>query len=638
MNFASYLASSDSAATITLGSAGALTVPAYTTLQGLTSGTGATLTNLITIDAHQASRVLNVPSTGVIIANLTVANGSVTTDAGGGLGMGGGVRNTGSMTVMDCTFLNNSALNGGYGGAIVNAGTMNVVGSTFTQNTTTNNGLGSAIYNYYFATLTVSNSTFTGNVTNTRGDAVYNRGTMTVQDSTFSMNSAGIANFGTATISNSILAGDTFNECLGIGCPWSTPTIYLVIASTGQGNGSDHGVITLTLTDSQGNQYSESVTTVSASSPAGIAASFGAYFSEDYGIGAEAFGSVLIMQFGNDTLTITNPTVSFTVTQTNFDILGTTNVVGAMYEDAHLTPLGSYGGPTQTMLPLPSNPAICSSSPSTATGTDQRGLPRTTTFGTTTCQDAGAVQSNYSLAFTQQPSAVKLGAAIAPSPTVQLNESGVAAPFGGTSIGIGATSGTLGGVKQQSTSSAGLATFSGLTVQSGPSSNSLVASLSAGSNTISATSGSFNVMLLDHLGLSGVPSTVTAGTSFPVTVTAYADAGGTVATSYAGPVYFLSSDPSATLPTVLSLAGGVGTFTITLATGGAQTITVADSSGSPSLTSGSIQVSLLNPTLSLGVASHVYGDAPFAVSAESNSKGIFTYSVVSGPATIQDRP
>ena len=40
------------------------------------------------------------------------------------------------------------------------------------------------------------------------------------------------------------------------------------------------------------------------------------------------------------------------------------------------------------------------------------------------------------------------------------------------------------------------------------------------------------------------------------------------------------------------------------------------------------------PTISFTVANQTYGAAPFAVSATSNSTGAFTYSVVSGPATI----
>ena len=44
--------------------------------------------------------------------------------------------------------------------------------------------------------------------------------------------------------------------------------------------------------------------------------------------------------------------------------------------------------------------------------------------------------------------------------------------------------------------------------------------------------------------------------------------------------------------------------------------------------------SMAAPTISFSVADQIYGASPFAVTATSNSTGAFTYSVVSGPATI----
>ncbi|MBI2941410.1 MAG: hypothetical protein HYY04_13335 [Chloroflexi bacterium] len=52
---------------------------------------------------------------------------------------------------------------------------------------------------------------------------------------------------------------------------------------------------------------------------------------------------------------------------------------------------------------------------------------------------------------------------------------------------------------------------------------------------------------LDHLTIAGVPATVTAGQSFTATVSLY-DPYGNVKTDYLGPLYFLSTDPSARLP------------------------------------------------------------------------------------------
>src|SRR5258707_1989369 len=48
----------------------------------------------------------------------------------------------------------------------------------------------------------------------------------------------------------------------------------------------------------------------------------------------------------------------------------------------------------------------------------------------------------------------------------------------------------------------------------------------------------------------------------------------------------------------------------------------------------SFTVGLAAPTISFTVPNQTYGAAPFTVAATSNSTGAFTYSVVSGPATI----
>ena len=85
------------------------------------------------------------------------------------------------------------------------------------------------------------------------------------------------------------------------------------------------------------------------------------------------------------------------------------------------------------------------------------------------------------------------------------------------------------------------------------------------------------------------PSTVTAGSSTTVTVTAK-DAYGNVATGYAGTVHFTSSDNRATLPANSTLTNGTGTFTATLKAKGPQSITATDTL-TASLT-GSVNVSV----------------------------------------------
>ena len=71
------------------------------------------------------------------------------------------------------------------------------------------------------------------------------------------------------------------------------------------------------------------------------------------------------------------------------------------------------------------------------------------------------------------------------------------------------------------------------------------------------------------------PSTITAGSSTSVTVTAR-DAFGNTATGYAGTVHFTSGDGQAVLPANSTLTNGTGTFSVTLKTAGSQTITATD--------------------------------------------------------------
>ena len=75
------------------------------------------------------------------------------------------------------------------------------------------------------------------------------------------------------------------------------------------------------------------------------------------------------------------------------------------------------------------------------------------------------------------------------------------------------------------------------------------------------------------------PASAAAGVPFSVTVTAR-DAFGNTATGFGGVVSITSSDPQATLPAPATLAAGVGTFTVTLRTGGNQTVTATSGASS----------------------------------------------------------
>ena len=303
--------------TITLGVDGSLTIPTNTTIAGATSGSGATLTNLVAVSGAGANTVFSLGGGTASISNLTIENGSSS-------GNGGGINNSGTLTVIGCTFSGNTAR---HGGGVVNSGS-----------------------------LTLSNSTFNGN------SATYG-GAISIQS-------------GSATIS-----GSTFYNNLG---------------STGAGaiDDTQNGSFTLTASTVSGN--------TSIDSTGGIAVAHSSF----------SMSNTIATGNGGGDCSITGSTCPATGTGGN--------VVGV---SANLAPLGNYGGPTQTMIPLPGSVAICAIVPS-GTGADQRGMAWPVTYSGTSCQDSGAVQTDYSLSFVQQPTTTMISADMAPAPTVELWESG----------------------------------------------------------------------------------------------------------------------------------------------------------------------------------------------------------------------
>jgi hypothetical protein len=210
--------------------------------QNLTiTGPGA---NVITVSGNNASRVFDIgASSTVAISGLTIANGNVVDDNGGG------ISNNGTLTVSDCIVRDNTALddtgfdNNGNGGGISNNGTLAVSNSTISNNSAQNNasfassessGNGGGITNN--GTLTVSNSTISNNSAQNNaffafledggdGGGITNNGTLTVSNSTISNNSAqnnafigfsessgnggGISSNGTLSITNTTISNNS---------------------------------------------------------------------------------------------------------------------------------------------------------------------------------------------------------------------------------------------------------------------------------------------------------------------------------------------------------------------------------------------------------------------------------------------
>lgn len=137
---------------------------------------------------------------------------------------------------------------------------------------------------------------------------------------------------------------------------------------------------------------------------------------------------------------------------------------------------------------------------------------------------------------------------------------------------------------------------------------------------VSASSASINY--------SSTPTTLTASVSFigstvPTgAVTFSVDGGAAVAATCTG-----SSSP-------LSCTASYPTGSLSVPTHTIHASIASDTNFTSASSSATLTVNPIAPTISFTVANHTYGDAPFALAATSNSSGSFTYSLVSGPATV----
>lgn len=189
---------------------GPLLVTTSVTIQGPLAGT-------LVVDGQKDASSGGVPvfrvNSGVqaTIDRLTITNGR------GESGIdGGGILNSGTLTLTNSTISNNITSAQMSGGGIANGGTLTVLNSTFSANSASGFFLGGGgIANS--GILTVTDSTFVYNTSGTGGGGIANEGTLTVTNSTFANNSAnsagrggGIINFTTrATITNSTFADNS---------------------------------------------------------------------------------------------------------------------------------------------------------------------------------------------------------------------------------------------------------------------------------------------------------------------------------------------------------------------------------------------------------------------------------------------
>ncbi len=319
----------------------------------------------ITIDGNATFRIFHVVGNTTTLSGLTLANGYSINDYSDLWQENGAVYlEEGILNIADCSFHDNQA---DYGGAIFNYyGILAINNSVFSENSAIWNA--GAVFNWG-GTMAISNSTFTGNSANWAGalasftdnistTPIHSR--TTVNQCTFAENLAYTAcgaiynGSGWMFISNSTIVANTSLDSAGEWPDGSGLYSYgddyteTVIANTiisGNSGGNDLGLRYLLNPD--------------------------AFLSQGHNLIGS--GTVSYFTAPGDT---TNHTLS----------------------SIKLAPLNDYGGPTQTMPPLPGSPALDAGGATSFT-TDQRGMPRVLSAGYgPPVVDIGAVEYNGWLA------------------------------------------------------------------------------------------------------------------------------------------------------------------------------------------------------------------------------------------------
>ena len=342
------------------------------------SGTTITLSNTLTINTNltidasalpgglqingnHAVQILNVASTITVFLNsLTITNGFSSGD-------GGGIYNNwGTLTLNQCTLSGNSAAGALYGdgGGIYNNGTLTLNNCTLSANSAASGG---GIFNYEGA-LTLNQCTLSGNSAERYGGGIFNLDTALLNQCALSGNSAsdqggGILNEGTLTLTNCTLSGNSAESDYGGGiCNVGLLTLNQCTLSGNSAAIYCGGIYNY-------DQLTLNQCTLSGNSGGGI-----------YNVGGTSMTNTIVAgNSGTDIASYSDSGVTY----------GGSNLVQSVYgygftgpapltNAPDLAPLGNYGGPTQTMPPLPGSPAIGAGSVAANTfATDQRGYSRT---------------------------------------------------------------------------------------------------------------------------------------------------------------------------------------------------------------------------------------------------------------------
>ncbi len=335
---------------------------------------------------------------------------------------GSALANYATATITNGTITGCTADRGG--GTVENDGTASISGCTISGNV--GSGLENGNYFYRSASLTASNLTITGNswqgVRNNAGTAtladcsisgndshgvaygggVENDGTLSLTDCTLSDDSAdlggGVENSGTATLADCTISGNSANGGGGLDNEEGTATLVGCTVSGNDGGGLYNSAsVDLTNCTIAGNsaQFVGGVYDTGGSTATFTDCTVSGNTAETGGVGnaGGSFFSPPATATLTDTIVAANTTADGVASDIknlgnlsgSYDMIGTGgsgglqngvngNIVGVA--DPLLSPLGDYGGPTETIALLPGSPALGVGTPVGGVTTDQRGVTR----------------------------------------------------------------------------------------------------------------------------------------------------------------------------------------------------------------------------------------------------------------------
>ncbi len=356
-------------------------------------------------------------------------------------------------------------------------------------------------------TAAISGLTITGGSTGLDGGGLYNKGNTTLTDCTISGNSAkndggGIGGDGSTTLINCTISGNSANDGGGLAIGGTASLTGCTISGNSvSGNG--------------GGLYNKGTATLQDTIVAGNTGSGGSASDID--------GSVATSSSYN----LTGTGGSGGLSPSNHNLLAVA--------DPGLSPLGEYGGPTETMALLPGSAAIGAGTAASGLTADQRGAPRPTSGAI----DIGAFQDQgYTVAVSSgSGQSTMVGQAFGSPIVAELIEKFAGAPLPGVTIDFGAPSSGAGATLSADSAVSNAIGLASVTATANATAGKYVVTASA---TGVASSASFNLTNQIQPAFSGLNNqTVTYGSTVTLTGTLAAgsqvpQAGETVAITLAG--------------------------------------------------------------------------------------------------------